>query len=130
MIKMSDLNNLGKLQRDVGSVNKLGGRDSFFGMKQIFEIILKEEHEKRGFTKPTKPGHLNYPFRFKGVGCYGNIIEWDILEETIQLLVSKYNFTEEEFQSLINWYDGESIDCLFINAGIKKYLKSINTNLE
>ena len=43
---MENLQKILKMSHQIQRVDKLGGRDSLFGMMEIFEIILQEEHEK------------------------------------------------------------------------------------
>jgi len=65
-MEMSEsIQNILKMSRQIGKVDLLGGRDSFFGMMEIFEIILEEEHSKENETGM---------YRFKGMEQYGNCL--------------------------------------------------------
>lgn len=109
------------MSRDIHRVDKLGGRDSFFGMMEIFEIILKEEHEK----DPNEPHEGMY--RFKGMEQYGNIVSPDCVYSTVKRCVETLKFTKDEFDQLIKWYKyRDSIDCVVLHLTIKWAIKDLN----
>jgi hypothetical protein len=85
------------MSRQIMTVDRLGGRDSFFGMMEIFEIILKEEHDKLGETGM---------YRFKGMEQYGNIVSIPQTYDAVKRCIDELKFTKEEFDKLINWYKG------------------------
>ena len=91
------IHNILKMSRQMGKVDLLGGRDSFFGMMEIFEIILEEEH-----TKEEETGM----YRFKGMEQYGNIVSINRTYDTVKRCIEELNFTKEEFDKLIDWYSG------------------------
>jgi hypothetical protein len=93
------LKDMQKMHFQILLVDKFGGRDSFFGMKEIFEIILKEEHEK----DPENPKEGMY--RYKGLWQYGNIVLPHCVASAVKRCVEEFKFTKEEFDQLINWYD-------------------------
>lgn len=102
------------MSRDIHRVDKLGGRDSFFGMMEIFEIILKEEHEK----DPENPKTGMY--RYKGLWQYGNIVLLPCVKSAVKRCVEELKFTKEEFDKLLNWYDRkDSPDVIVVYFGIK-----------
>jgi len=92
--------NIQKMRFQIERVSRMGGRDSLFGLKEIFQIILAEEHEK----DPEEPKDGMY--RFKGMEQYGNIISLQCTYNAVQRCYEELNFTKEEFEKLINWYDG------------------------
>ena len=87
---------INKIRFDIERVYRLGGRTSFLGMLEIFEIILKEEHEKN--DKETGM------YRFKGMEQYGNIVSPKSTYLAIDTCVKELKFTKEEFDKLIDWY--------------------------
>jgi hypothetical protein len=93
------LKNMQKMHFQMLLVEKLGGRDSFFGMKEIFEITLKEEHEK----DPENPKTGMY--RYKGLWQYGNIVLPNCVKSAVKRCVEELKFTKEEFDKLLDWYD-------------------------
>ena len=97
---MNELLNILEMSRQISRVDKLGGRESFFGMMEIFEIFLKEEHEK----DPDEPKDGMY--RFKGMEQYGNLVSIDCTYKTVKRCIDELNFTKEEFDKLIDWYSG------------------------
>lgn len=99
---MKELSEIFKMSYQIQRVDKLGGRDSFFGMMEIFEIILEEEHEK----DPNEPKEGMY--RFKGMEQYGNCVSIPCSYNAVKRCVEELNFTKEEFEKLINWYKGRN----------------------
>lgn len=91
-----------KMSKQINTVDRLGGRDSFFGMMEIFEIILEEEHEK----DPEEPKSGMY--RFKGMEQYGNIVSIPQVYDTVKRCIEELDFTKDEFDKLINWYKGRN----------------------
>jgi len=90
-----------KALNDVRKVEILGGRESMFGLAGIFETILREKHES--ITEEELKN--NYPFRsFRGMFCYGNMIEQKYTEEAIDFCNKKLKFTREEWERLLNYY--------------------------
>lgn len=87
------------MSRQIDKVDRLGGRDSFFGMMEIFEIILEEEHSKDNETGM---------YRFKGMEQYGNIVSIPRVYDTVTRCIEELNFTKEEFDKLIKWYSGRN----------------------
>jgi hypothetical protein len=90
------------MSKQINTVDRLGGRDSFFGMMEIFEIILEEEHEK----DPEEPKSGMY--RFKGMEQYGNIVSIPQVYDTVKRCIEELDFTKDEFDKLINWYKGRN----------------------
>lgn len=99
---MKELQEILKMSNQIRRVDKLGGRDSFFGMMEIFEIILEEEHEK----DPNEPKEGMY--RFKGMEQYGNCVSIPCSYNAVKRCVEELDFTKEEFEKLINWYKGRN----------------------
>ena len=118
---MEALQEINKMSRDIAIVDRLGGRDSFFGLKQIFEIILKEKHDEQTEEEMAE----SYPFgRYRGMECYGNIVSQKYTNLAVEHCINELNFTEEEFTTLCNWYGGRmSPDTLVTNLFIQWYYK-------
>lgn len=114
------LKEIQKMRFQIDLVDKLGGRESFFGMKEIFEIILKEEHDK--LPEEEKTGM----YRFKGMRQYGNIITINCAQNAVRRCVNELKFTKQEFEELLRWYEGRSIDCVTLYYVIKLTLKDLN----
>jgi hypothetical protein len=96
-MSLDKFHEINKIRRQILRVDKLGGRDSFFGLKEIFEIILAEAHEKEQETGM---------YRFKGMEQYGNLVSIPCTYDAVTRCVEELNFTKEEFDKLINWYSG------------------------
>lgn len=98
---------------DIRRFEKLGGRDSFFGMKHIFEGVIKDCHKNKGYS-------------FRGLNQYGNIIETEPLKETLNVCLNKYKFTEAEFKELSEWYmHRRSVDTIACSVLMDYYLPGI-----
>jgi len=96
-LKDNPLAKIQKMMFQIARVDKMGGRGSLFGLMEIFEIYLAEEHEKDNETGM---------YRFKGMEQYGNIVSIPRIYDTVQRCVEELNFTKEEFDKLIDWYSG------------------------
>ena len=92
------MNKIRKYLFQIEKLRRLGGRDSFFGMMEIFEIYLSEEHEKDNETGM---------YRFKGMEQYGNIVSIPRTCDAIDRCVKELHFTKNEFDKLIDWYSGK-----------------------
>lgn len=119
---MSELNKILKISRQIHIVDKLGGRDSFFGMLEIFHITLEEEHSNNSNIGM---------YRYKGMGQYGNIVSIPRIYDSIEKCVKRYNFTKSEFDKILDWYkDSQTPDCQILYLVIgwclkdKKYFES------
>jgi len=99
-IKENPLATIQKMRFQIERVERMGGRGSLFGLLEIFQIILAEEHEK----DPDEPKTGMY--RFKGMEQYGNCVSIKCIYSTVQRCADELNFTKDEFDKLINWYDG------------------------
>ncbi|MEI8007756.1 MAG: hypothetical protein WCI48_16230 [Bacteroidota bacterium] len=96
----TETNPIGKIQKLLGHINrieKMGGRGSFFGLLEIFEIIMEEEHSKDNETGM---------YRYKGMEQYGNIVSITRIYDTVKRCVEELQFTKDEFDCLIDWYKG------------------------
>jgi len=96
---MKELHEILEMSKQINRVDRLGGRDSFFGMMEIFEIYLKEEHDKLGETGM---------YRFKGMEQYGNIVSIPQVYDTVKRCIDELHYTKEEFDKLIDWYKGRN----------------------
>ena len=54
--------------RSITKFDRIGGADSMFGRKHVFEEFLQEEYDAAG------EGHANGAYSFHGMGQYGNIV--------------------------------------------------------
>jgi hypothetical protein len=108
------------LRYQLATFDALGGRESFFGMKFIFELTVKEQHEKL-----EQAGM----YRYKGMEQYGNIVQPDCLIEAIAICAREYGFTGEDFQKLQRWYGGRSIDCAVAAMTIALFYPKVLSDL-
>jgi len=113
---MADVPKIMKITRSLDKLNKLGGRDSFFGMQHIFEEILYEAHKKAGET-------CNGMYCFHGMEEYGNIVSPEAVKNAYEICKNEYGFTNEEIQSLVDWYKGRSIDASILSVCLKVELR-------
>ncbi len=107
---------------DIQRFDKVGGRKSIFGLLHIFEGELKDLHNNEITEEELKE---NYPFvKWKGMNCYGNIIQPRLLRKAYDNIIKKYKFTKLEFEKIVDWYENTgSIDCIFCAFFIKEYFK-------
>jgi hypothetical protein len=109
-----------ELRRQLATFDALGGRESFFGMKFIFELIVKEQHEKLDETGM---------YRYKGMEQYGNVVHPECLIEAIAICARDFCFTGEDFQKLQRWYGGRSIDCTVTAMTIALFYPQVLSDL-
>ncbi len=116
---LEHLKEIQKMHHQILRVDKLGGRDSFFGLKEIFEIILEEEHDKDNETGM---------YCFKGMEQYGNTVSLPRVNDTMTRCIEELKFTKQEFESLINWYNNRKYgpDTLILALEMQWYLKDNN----
>ena len=91
----------GQYIRDIGLVNKMGGRGSLFGNLAIFEIIMREKHDLMTDDEIKKC----YPFHgFTAFECYGNICNEKYTVMAIRYCREELEFTDDEFIQLCKWF--------------------------
>lgn len=93
----------GQYIRDIGLVNKMGGRGSLFGNLAIFEIIMREKHDLMTDDEVGK----NFPFKkFTKFECYGNICDEKYTTMAIKYCREELRFSDDEFMRLCKWFVG------------------------
>ena len=107
-----------KIIGDIRRFDALGGRDSLFGVKHIYEGVLKEKHIEKGLDKGEGG------FRYKGMEQYGNIVSDVAVKGACETCKEAYNFTDKEFRELIAWYGGrKSVDAIALGLIMDLWLK-------
>jgi hypothetical protein len=76
-------------------IDRLGGRDSFFGRLEMLDYCCRVKHEEAGLP-------------WKKFGRYGNIIEHDQFCAAIDWMREEFKFTDEEFTELAKWMHGQA----------------------
>lgn len=90
-----------KISNQITQFEKLGGRDSVFGLLRIFSIAMEESHAN--ITEEELKA--NWPFRsFTCFEAYGNLVERKYTEIAIKQCIEEYNFTKEEWILLSHWF--------------------------
>lgn len=102
----------------IGTIEALGGSDSFFGYKTIFEELLLEEHEK---TRDADGGM----YRYKGMEQYSNIVSPIPCQAAMKRFL-EYGHPVDRLIKLADWYEKRSIDTATLSLFIKWYIEDEN----
>ena len=104
---------IGKYVRDIGMVNRSGGRGTLFGNLAIFEIIMRNNHKLMTDDEVKK----NYPFKkFTGFECYGNMVEEKYTTIAIKYCREELRFTDDEFMQLCKWFVGRKSPDVYVTT--------------
>ena len=104
---------IGKYVRDIGMVNRSGGRGTLFGNLAIFEIIMRNNHKLMTDDEVKK----NYPFKkFTGFECYGNMVEEKYTTMAIKYCREELRFTDDEFMQLCKWFVGRKSPDVYVTT--------------
>ena len=104
---------IGKCIRDIGMVQRSGGRGTLFGNLAIFEIIMRNNHKLMTDDEVKK----NYPFKkFTGFECYGNMVEEKYTTMAIKYCREELRFTDDEFMQLCKWFVGRKSPDVYVTT--------------
>lgn len=97
---MAELATVNEHLRSMATFDRLGGADSFWGRKHVFEELLCEEHEAAG------EGRAKGMYGFHGMEQYGNITVLEPSEAACARFIDDFGYTMDDLRELEEWYEG------------------------